>query len=207
MLFELIRYYFAMNFSFWSELATISSLTTAIKLIVAIIGFYLLIQKIHMRMQVRFLKNISDEIIRINDFCIEFSHKYDQILIELSKDGSKEIDLKLKTEILMIRSKFNNHMDYLSSQIDAFPFGNPINFFWFSLTGRYISQRVKLFIDNLLTIYQDNILEDTVMQKDISINFNVDLDACLLNNIRIDAIIMSGLDIINALEDHSKKLY
>ena len=47
-----------------------------LKFVLAAGSVYLILQRFHLRLQMRFLKNISDEIIKINDTCIEFSYKY-----------------------------------------------------------------------------------------------------------------------------------
>lgn len=178
-------------------------------LVGALIGFYLILQKFHMRIQMRFLKNISDEIIKINDFCIEFSFKYIQYLEILALETAGT-DPKTLAEIQVIRSKIKNHLDYLSAQINSFPFGNPLNFFWYSITEKYLWENIQIITDELLTNYQDAILNDTILQTEMSINPSIDKNesyGSLIDQERIDSIVVSGLDLINHLEDHSKKLY
>ena len=48
------------------------------KIAIALGSIYLILQRFHLRLQMRFLKNISDEILKINDFCIDFSSKFNQ---------------------------------------------------------------------------------------------------------------------------------
>lgn len=189
-------------------------------------SIYFVLQRFHLRLQVRFLKNISDEIIKINDFCIEFSFKHEQLLNSISPnlnekktnknddEASEELkednepDPKLIAELKTIRSKINNHLDYLTSQINAFPYGNPLNFFWFSLSGEYLMKQTLLAADALLTNYQDVILTDTILQSEISLYGDCENDKSLVGLIdttKIDAIVIAGIDLINLLEDHSKK--
>jgi len=195
-----------LGLSIWGNLIAIGQVAGALA------GFYLVLQKIHMRLQMRFLKNISDEIIKINDFCIEFSFKYSQYNDgkSLSSDG-KEKDLKTLTEVQTIRSKIKNHLDYLSAQINAFPFGNPLNFFVYSISGKYLWETTQVKTDELLTTYQDTILNDTILQLEIPIDEDdinqQQSDCSSIDDEKIDQIVLTGLDLINYLEDHSKKLY
>lgn len=196
--------------------------------IAALLSAYFVLQRFHLRLQVRFLKNISDEIIKINDFCIEFSYKHEQLLETIFPDkndtekGSEsdseseeeenedkvDLDLKLIAELKTLRSKVKNHLDYLTSQINAFPYGNPLNFFWFSLSGKYLVNNIPLAADSLLTTYQDVILTDTILQSEISLcdDYKQDgSDVKLIDSDKIDEIVVSGIDLITLLEDHSKK--
>lgn len=182
------------------------------KLIVALGSIYLILQRFHLRLQMRFLKNISDEILKINDFCIEFSSKFNQY-----KEGYEKNDLKTFNEIISLRHKVHNHLDYLTSTVNSFPYGNPLNFFWFSLTGNYFNKDIQINADNLLTTYQSQISDDTTLQKDINLKLSFDNTINLFNTTnkkiddidqnKIDEIILSGLDLIELLEDHSKKLF
>lgn len=196
--------------------------------IAALLSAYFVLQRFHLRLQVRFLKNISDEIIKINDFCIEFSYKHEQLLetiFPVNDDTGKgivsdseseeektedkvDLDLKLIAELKTLRSKVKNHLDYLTSQINAFPYGNPLNFFWFSLSGKYLVNNIPLAADSLLTTYQDVILTDTILQSEISLcdDYKQDgSDVKLIDSDKIDEIVVSGIDLITLLEDHSKK--
>ena len=192
--------------------------------IAALLSAYFVLQRFHLRLQVRFLKNISDEIIKINDFCIEFSYKHEQLLetifpdkddtVEASASASEseeekiEPDLKLIAELKTLRSKVKNHLDYLTSQINAFPYGNPLNFFWFSLSGKYLVNSIPLAADSLLTTYQDVILTDTILQSEISLCDDYKQEGSivkLIDSVKIDEIVVSGIDLITLLEDHSKK--
>ena len=176
--------------------------------IAALASIYFVLQRFHLRLQVRFLKNISDEIIKINDFCIEFSYKHEQLLDSLvaiaNEDEQTDPDPKIITELKTLRSKIKNHLDYLTSQINAFPYGNPLNFFWFSIMGKYLMNQVPLEADALLTTYQDVILTDTILQSEISLFENY-REQALIDSDKIDDIVIAGIDLITLLEDHSKK--
>lgn len=179
-------------------------------LITILLGFgsiYLILQRFHLRLQMRFLKNISDEIIKINDYCIEFSFKHEQILNFIKNE--KELDEKVLVEVKTLRSKIKNHLDYLAAQIDAFPYGNPINFFWYSISGKYIFDKIQIDTDKCLTTYQDAIMKDTILQTEELIDMPIDENSSteLIDQERIDTIVVAGLDIISMLEDHSKKLF
>ncbi|MDC5661532.1 hypothetical protein OFM84_16970 [Acinetobacter baumannii] len=166
----------------------------------------------------RFLKNISDEIIKINDSCIEFSFKHKQFLNTLESNETKtetvsisqdkKVDEKLLAEIEILRGKVKNHSDYLAAQLNAFPYGNPINFFYYSLKGKYLWEKTQIEADKLLTIYQDSFLQDTILQSNIDLSeILTEIDVNFIDKDQIDLIVVSGIDLINFLEDHSKKLY
>lgn len=200
-----------------------------LKFVLAAGSVYLILQRFHLRLQMRFLKNISDEIIKINDTCIEFSYKYAHFINDIQNKVSKidklkdlemedsvshkneiEYDEKLLSEVEILRAKTNNHLDYLASQISSFPYGNPINFFWFSLTGKYLSENVKIKTDEYLLVYQDCILQDSIIQTGIDLKAlteNQDSAVKLLNQNEIDLIVINGIYLIEYLEDHSKKLF
>jgi len=152
-----------------------------------------------MRLQMRFLKNISDEIIKINDFSIEFGIKE-----KLFLSDNENAEIKNLADLLILRAKVNNHLDYLNAQIEAFPYGNPINFFYYSVTGRYLWEKVKIDVEKCLLDYQDSLLKETLLLKNVDLNIKNDIDH--IDAERIDMIVVNGLDIINTLEDHSKKL-
>ncbi|WP_087547018.1 hypothetical protein [Acinetobacter sp. WCHA39] len=183
------------------------------KIAIALGSIYLILQRFHLRLQMRFLKNISDEILKINDFCIDFSSKFNQY----KKENSENSDLKSFNEMISLRHKIHNHLDYLTSTINSFPYGNPLNFFWFSLIGHYFNNNMQIEADTLLTLYQSRITDDTVLQKDINLQTLFTQKANLfneeivylheINQNKIDDIVLCGLDLINALEDHSKKLF
>lgn len=173
-----------------------------------VIGGYLILQRFHMRIQMRFLKNISDEIIKINDFCIELSFKYLQYQKSFI-DTPEKGDIKILTEILTIRSKINNHLDYLSAQIVAFPFGNPINFLWYSIKSEYLWRKVQIKTDEYLTNYQDKVGTEFILQLEIPWNPDNtvvsnqenseenDQEKCNARQEKIDEIVVAGLDLIN----------
>jgi len=125
-----------------------------------------------------------------------------------SEEEKIEPDLKLIAELKTLRSKVKNHLDYLTSQINAFPYGNPLNFFWFSLSGKYLVNSIPLAADSLLTTYQDVILTDTILQSEISLCDDYKQEGSivkLIDSVKIDEIVVSGIDLITLLEDHSKK--
>lgn len=177
-----------------------SNLKEIIASLTFLFGFYVFLQRFHLRLQARFLKNISDEIIKINDFCIEFRFKHSQVV------GNEDVDQKVVSEAEILRSKIKNHLDYLSSQINSFPFGNPLNFFWYSITGNYFSKKIQIDIDGHVTDYQDNIMEDSILQSEEPICSTNSEDECI-TKIKIDDIVVCGVELINKLEDHSKKFF
>ena len=65
-----------------------------VKIFLGLGSIYLILQRFHLRLQMRFLKNISDEIIKINDYIIEFQSKF-----ELFKSSISEVDRKNYYEI------------------------------------------------------------------------------------------------------------
>ena len=183
-----------------------------VKILLGLGSIYLILQRFHLRLQMRFLKNISDEIIKINDYIIEFQSKF-----ELFKSSISEVDRKNYYEIYSIRNKVHNHLDYLTSLVNSFPYGNPVNFFWYSLKGKYYDNKTQIKADSLLTNYQSLITDDTILQKDIDLIGFVKIKVNLSNQQKIiiseihqqkiDDITVNGIDLIELLEDHSKKLF
>ena len=128
----------------------------------------------------------------------------------VSHKNEIEYDEKLLSEVEILRAKTNNHLDYLASQISSFPYGNLFNFFWFSLTGKYLSENVKIKTDEYLLVYQDCIVQDSIIQTGIDLKAlteNQDSAVKLLNQNEIDLIVINGIYLIEYLEDHSKKLF
>ena len=76
-----------------------------VKILLGLGSIYLILQRFHLRLQMRFLKNISDEIIKINDYIIEFQSKF-----ELFKSSISEVDRKNYYEISLYTTKIDNSL-------------------------------------------------------------------------------------------------
>ncbi|OTG65938.1 hypothetical protein [Acinetobacter silvestris] len=196
--------------------------------ILVIIPVYVFIQRVHNQAQQRSLKAVSDEIVKINDFLIEFIFKLNNL-----KAGDI-VDDKTLTELIVLKAKINSHLNYLSEYLYAFPYGGPLNYFIFFCTKKYFSNDAKEKSDALELEYQENILDDTILsleknlvnnnkkllpysthntQKDILFNNDIKKIYKMKNNHiihldqkSIDKIISLSTNLISHLEDNTRKM-
>ncbi|RYY79891.1 MAG: hypothetical protein EOO69_04270 [Moraxellaceae bacterium] len=178
-----------------------------LKCIGLFLSAYVVLQRFHAQLQMKNLKTISDEVIKINDFCLEFSIRYEYFL------GKEEvIDKKDRTELNVLKKKIDNHITYLNNQIESFPYGNPLNYFYFMITEKYLFNKKSLEVDLLKMQYVDAVYKDTILSPEFTL-FTEDgllfIDSSYQTILKdeIDAIILSGLDILAALEKHSSKFF
>ncbi len=195
--------------------------------LLAIIPVYVFIQRIHNQTQQRSLKSITDEIIKINDFTIEFIIKINSLKIgEIVED-------KNLNDMLILKSKINSHINYLSEHLLAFPYGGPINYIYYFITKKYYSKKDKEHSEQLELEYQDAIIKDTILSLEkVFINTenqllsikkyendsfnnifnnsfkNKDDDKLiLLNQSSIDTIISISSSLIAHLEENTQKCF
>lgn len=193
--------------------------------LLAIIPFYVFVQRIHNQTQQRSLKAITDEIVKINDFTIEFITKIN------SSQVGKAFDEKNQNELLILKSKINSHINYLSEHLLAFPYGGPINYIVYFFTKKYFSNSAKKRSETLELDYQDAILKDTILslEKDFLNEANQLLNVkeekivtdrlfnkalkpqqnqktIFLNQTSIDTIVSISSSLIAHLENNTRKM-
>ncbi|MDV8155671.1 hypothetical protein [Acinetobacter bereziniae] len=195
-----------------------------------VVPIYVFVQRVHNQTQQRSLKSISDEIIKINDFVIEFVIKINKFQI------GDTVDEKTINELLILKAKINSHLNYLTENILAFPYGGPLNYACFFLFRRYASKRSKIKSESLDVIYQETILDDTILSLEkkfvnknneliVKTNKLQDRDAlfnkshtqiynihkkqrlAVLDQESIDKIVNIGAELISHLENNSRKFF
>lgn len=153
------------------------------------ISLYFIFQRLRFATQSRAVKSIGDEIVKINDFCIEFLETYDYLLKnpDDKNEGNKDSKSLEKKDIIYLNTlakKIDFHFEYLSNQIDTFPYGTPLNIALSCLIGKickyqylsvfdcifsrldkkaqYLQETQQLFMN-----YQDEIRKDTILDRGI----------------------------------------
>lgn len=176
-----------------------------LKLCLLVIPIYVFVQRIHSQTQQRAFKAVSDEIVKINDFVIEFIFKIEVI------EPSAEIDAKTISELLILKNKINAHIIYTHEYINGYPYGGPLNYVCFFIFKRYVFLKPKKITDELEFVYQELILNDTVLslEKDFIENKKLkELDdyTLKLDQITIDNIISTSRALLEHLEDNTRKM-
>jgi len=127
------------------------------KFLGGIAGAYLFIHRIHTAHQARYYKAISDELVKINDMCIECF--CDDTKLEL-----------LSHKIMM-------HLSFVGQQIEGFPYAGPLrNFVTFFVT------RQKKKADSLFRQYEDSIMKDTPIENKTAKLDDIDLTIDKITN-------------------------
>ena len=168
-----------------------------------IVPIYVFIQRIHNQTQQRSLKAVSDELVKINDFVIEFSMK-----LSLLKEG-EIIDDKILSELIILKSKINSHIIYMNEYINGFPYGGPINYLCLFVFKRYLFNQPKQKTSNLEFKYQEIILNDTYLS--LEKNFRDDnklkyiqITTAPLNQKKIDQLISVSRELLEHLETNTR---
>lgn len=174
--------------------------------LLAVIPIYVFIQRVHNQTQQRSLKSIGDEISKVNDFLIEFIVKYQNV------EFGKEFDEKTVTELKILKSKINAHLNYLTEYLNEFPYGGPVNFACFFLFGFYIFGEQKKVASLIELEYQDLVTDETILSLEQDFLDGItkkELDANIneLNLKSIDFIINKGLKLQAHLETSSRKMF
>lgn len=190
------------NFVFSKNLINFKYLTY----LLAIIPVYVFIQRVHTQTQQRSLKSISDEVSKVNDFLIEFIVKYEQV------EHESEFDEKTVSELKILKSKINAHLNYLTEYLNEFPYGGPINFVWFFLFDHYLFEEPRRLASTIELEYQELITDETILSLEINfldgkIKIKSDDDLRYLDLQSIDLIINKGLKLQVHLEENSRKMF
>lgn len=192
-----------LNLSFdWAQVLNIFFKTATY--IGACFAAYVFIQRVHNQTQQRSLKAICDEIIKVNDFTIEFIAKYNIAI------NASELDDKTITELIILKAKINAHLNYITDYLTAFPYGGPLNYIFFMIQERYFSEIAKAHAEDIEMKYQDSITKDSILS--IEIDFleskkikTFDDNTRVFVQQDIDKIINLGSQLQTHLEDNTRK--
>lgn len=172
-----------------------------------VVPVYVFFQRVHSQNQHRALKSISDEIIKINDFVIEFILK-----VKYLNDSSSDLEQKDIYELETLKAKINAHLHYLGEFFKAFPYGGPINYFLLVITKKLHFPKASLLTDKYEYEYQELILNDTILSLEIEFIENKKfkaLDEMIipLNQKTIDGITVLSRNILEHLERNTRKIF
>ena len=176
-----------------------------LKFSLLVIPIYVFVQRVHSQTQQRAFKAVSDEIVKINDFVIEFIFKIEII------EPDTEIDAKTISELQILKNKINAHIIYTQEYIHGFPYGGPLNHVYFLLFKHYLFPKPKKTIDDLEFTYQELILNDTVLSlekefiEDKKLKL-LDDHTLKLDQVVIDKIISTSRALLENLEDNTRKI-
>lgn len=175
------------------------------QLCLVIIPIYVFVQRIHSQTQQRAFKAVSDEIVKINDFVIEFIFKMETL------EPDTEIDVKTIAELKILKNKINAHIIYTHEYINGYPYGGPLNYVFFFMFKRYLFLKPKQDTDELEFIYQELILNDTILSlekefiEDKKLK-SLDDHTLKLDQVAIDSIISTSRSLLEHLEDNTRKM-
>jgi len=172
----------------------------------SIIPIYVFIQRIHNQTQQRSLKSISEEISKVNDFVIEFIVKYETIEV------FEDFDEKTISELKILKSKINAHLNYITEYLIEFPYGGPVNFAWYFFRKRYLFDDARRKSSLLEIEYQDEITNETILSLEIDYmeekkKKELTEDIRVLNLQSIDFIINKGILLQKHLEENTRKMF
>lgn len=182
-------------------------------------------------------KVIIDEIVKINDSCIEFYVKYmDYLRTEYSEKPDKEF-IKLTQELHTLKRKIDNHLSIFDNITLNYPFGSAINYIfpysWYEKIYNKMEENSKINssswfkkckpskynFEELKLFYVSAITDDTILERDRKMDHNWYKhrmhmkDRTNLNYLDdiasnvLDKIISNGMDVIMFLEDKNKSVY
>lgn len=170
-----------------------------------IIPIYVFVQRIHSQTQQRAFKAVSDELVKINDFVIEFIFKIEVL------ESDTEIDAKTISELQILKNKINAHIIYTHEYINGYPYGGPLNYVCFFIFKRYLFLEPKNTTDELEFTYQELILNDTILSLEKEfINDKklkpLDDHTLKLDQVAIDKIVATSRALLEHLEDNTRKM-
>lgn len=171
-----------------------------------IIPVYVFIQRVHNQTQQRALKAICDELIKVNDYVIEFIYKMEAI------QKPDELDDKTISELMILKSKINAHLNYITDNLAAFPYGGPLNYIWFFCFKEYLKDEAVRVSSDLEMKYQDLITFETILSLEIdfivdrSIQISIE-DVKQLDQEVVDRMINTGSRLQQHLEDNTRKMF
>lgn len=128
------------------------------KVIIPILaGIIPIILKMRTDAQVRALQIITEEIVKINDFVIEFSEVYKKL-----KRNQNIIEISDIVLLHTLRRKIDYHLAYLENKIKYFPYG-------FHHKPEFLFSKHIFFneANTLFVKYQDSLRNDTILDRDI----------------------------------------
>lgn len=177
-----------------------------LKIILLVPAGYVFFQRVHSQTQQRAFKAISDELVKINDFIIEFISKLDVI------EPDTEIEAKNISELNALKNKINAHIIYTQEYIHGFPYGGPLNHVYFLLFKHYLFPKPKEEIENLEFTYQELILNDTVLSLEKEFIEDkklkpLDDHTIKLDQKAIDKIVATSRALLEHLEDNTRKIF
>nr|MBP8206276.1 hypothetical protein [Acinetobacter sp.] len=176
-----------------------------LKFSLLVIPIYVFVQRVHSQTQQRAFKAVSDEIVKINDFVIEFIFKIEII------EPDTEIDAKTISELQILKNKINAHIIYTHEYINGYPYGGPLNYVCFFVFKRYLFLEPKNDTDELELMYQELILNDTILSLEKEFIEDKKLKPLddytrKFNQVAIDNIVSISRAILEHLEDNTRKM-
>ena len=176
-----------------------------LKFSLLVIPIYVFVQRVHSQTQQRAFKAVSDEIVKINDFVIEFIFKIEII------EPDTEIDAKTISELQILKNKINAHIIYTHEDINGYPYGGPLNYVCFFVFKRYLFLEPKNDTDELELMYQELILNDTILSLEKEFIEDKKLKPLddytrKFNQVAIDNIVSISRAILEHLEDNTRKM-
>lgn len=178
----------------------------------SIVSLYFIFYRLRFTTQSRAVKSINDEIVKINDFCMEFLETYAYFVQNSDENLDKKDIITLNT----LARKIDLHFEYLSNQINNFPYGSVLS--QFLKRKCYHKNAHRLFID-----YQDKVRADSPLERGIVLfennklknifkndksenlsedNKSENQSFALFDNKRLDSIIEASNQLNNYLEKH-----
>lgn len=179
------------NILYWIWDTLLSPITTIIPILLGIIPVIL---KMRTDAQIRALNIITKEIVKINDFSIEFLELYKQL-----KQSTKEITDEHVSTLNILGSKIDYHFQYLENKIKYFPYGIyhfPNTFFSYTI---FYNNTYTLF-----TEYRDCLRMDTIFdgKKEYFNEGNTLIEYPHLTQVDYDDMINCSQKVIESLEEH-----
>ena len=176
-----------------------------LKFSLLVIPIYVFVQRVHSQTQQRAFKAVSDEIVKINDFVIEFIFKIEII------EPDTEIDAKTISELQILKNKINAHIIYTHEYINGYPYGGPLNYVCFFVFKRYLFLEPKNDTDELELMYQELILNDTILSLEKEFIEDKKLKPLddytrKFNQVAIDNIVSISRAILEHLEDNTRTM-
>lgn len=164
----------------------------------SLISLYFVFQRLRFTTQSRAVKSVSDEIIKINDFCMEFLENYTY----LAQNSSEVLDKKDVIALNILLRKIDLHFEYLANQINYFPYGTVLSQF---IKRKIYHQEARI----LFMQYQDTMRGDSILERGIVLFENNRLKEQTVspfNTEKLDLIIDASNQLNNYLEKHITKI-
>lgn len=205
MIFCVIFYFIANILIGFFNFLNMIDILQILKSFLIIIPVYVFVQRIHSQTQQRAFKAVSDEIVKINDFVIEFIFKIEVV------EPNSELDAKTISELQILKNKINAHIIYTHEYINGYPYGGPFNYVCYFIFKRYLFLEPKNITDELEFTYQELILNDTILSLEKEFIEDkklkpLDDHTLKLDKIAIDKIVATSRALLEHLEDNTRKM-